>query len=117
MLDLLLLSTNFFDSGHFLIDIVFVPDADLLFLFLLSSSLGCSLRISLSLFLLFFLSPLENDIVVFSLQVLQFFRLLLRFSDFLHGTIFFVLEHTNAVAKQVNISLELKSDRASLVIG
>ena len=99
MLDLLLLSTNFFHSSHLLIDKVFVPDVHLLFLFLLSSTLGRSLCISLSLFLLFFLSPLEYNIVVFSLQLLQLSRLLLRFSNLLYGTIFFILEHANAVAK------------------
>ena len=98
MLDLLLLSTNFFHSSHLLIDEVFVPDVHLLFLFLLSSTLGRSLCISLSLFLLFFLSPLEYDIVVFSLQILQLSRLLLRFSNLLHGTSFLVLEHANTVA-------------------
>ena len=99
MLDLLLLSTNFFHSSHLLIDEVFVPDVDLLFFLLLSSTLGRSLCISLSLFLLFFLSPLEYNIVVFSLQLLQLSRLLLRFSNLLYGTIFFILEHANAVAK------------------
>ena len=99
MLDLLFLSTNFFDCGHFLIDEVFVPDADLLFFFRLTSLLGLSLGLSLSLFLLFFLSSLENYIVVLNLQILQLFRLLFRFSYLLNGTIFFVLEHTNAVAE------------------
>ena len=99
MLDLLLLSTNFFHSSHLLIYEVFVPDVDLLFLFLLSSKLGRSFCFSLSLFLLFFLSPLEYNIVVFSLQLLQLSRLLLRFSNLLNGTIFFILEHANAVAK------------------
>ena len=99
MLDLLLLSSNFFHSSHLLIHEVFVPDVNLLFLFLLSSTLGRSLCFSLSLFLLFFLSPLEYDIVVFSLQLLQLSRLFLRFSNLLHGTSFFILEHANAVAK------------------
>ena len=78
MLDLLLLSTNFFHSSHLLIYEVFVPDVDLLFLFLLSSKLGRCFCISLSLFLLFFLSPLEYDIVVFSLQVLQLLHSMFR---------------------------------------
>ena len=70
VLDLLLLSTNFLDRGHLLIDEVFVSDCELLFLFFLALALGHSLLLFLSLSILLFSPPLENDVVVLSLQVL-----------------------------------------------
>ena len=117
VLDLLLLSSNFLDSGHLLIDEVFVTDCELLFLFFLALALGHSLLFFLSLSILLFSSPLENDVVVLSLQVLQLPRLFLRFSDLFHGAVLLVLEHADTVAQQVNVSLELEADRASLIIG
>ena len=47
---------------------------------------------------------------------MQLSRLFLGLFNLLHGPHFFVLEHAYTISQQFNVSLELKTDRAGLIV-
>jgi hypothetical protein len=116
MLHHLFLSANFLNSCHLLIAEVSVAISKLL-LFLLTT-LTSFLFVLLLLLdaILLLTAPLQHLIVVSVLEFLQLASLFTRLLDLFDRTNLFVLEHANAIAKLLNVSLELKSDRASLIV-
>ena len=61
-------------------------------------------------------ASLEHLIIVPILEFLQLASLFARLLDLFDRANFLILEHANAIAKLLNVSLELKSDRASLIV-
>ena len=117
MFDLFLLSTHLFNSGQLLVSEVFVSEVDLLLLLLLALSHCLLVSFSLCLTLLLLSLLHQHSIVVLILKLLQLSRLLLRLFDLLHGTHLFILEHSNAVPKQLDVTLQLQTDGSCLVEG
>lgn len=110
------LPAHLFHDCQLLIAEVSVTEQNLLLLFLSSSPL--QLPISLLFLLpLLLLTPLfKHFIVVSLLQVLELFCLLSGFFYLLDGPHFFVLEHSDSVSQLLNISLELQTNGASLIV-
>lgn len=110
------LPANLLHNGHLLFAKVSVAEQKLLLLFLASSALYFLISLLLLLPLLLLTSLFKNFIVVFLLQVLELFCLLSGFLYLLDRPHLFVLEHSDSVPQLLDISLELQTNRASLVV-
>ena len=61
--------------------------------------------------------PLGECSVVLGLELSDLFRLLASVLDLLESSDFFLLEHSDSVAKLLDISLNLKPDGSGLIVG
>ena len=110
VLHLLFLSTNLFDSGHLLIPEIFVAEVELLLLPFPAPAGRLTISFIFCLARLLFTTALHDLVIVLALQVLKLSSLLAGFLDFLDSPDFLVLKHANAVAKLLNVSLQLEAD-------
>ena len=111
-----LLAAHLLNCSHLLVTEVSVAVSKFLLLFLASLPSLLSVLFFFLQTLLLLSTPLQHLVIILVLQILQLSRLLASLLNLFDGSDLLVLEHADAVSQLLNVSLQLQSDGASLVV-
>ena len=112
----LLLAAHLLNCSHLLVTEVSVAVSKFLLLFLASLPSLLSVLFFFLQTLLLLSTPLQHLVIILVLQILKLSCLLASLLNLLDGSDLLVLEHADAVSQLLNVSLQLESDGASLVV-